>query len=132
MEAGRGWAKYQNSNVEGTVRPSCSRSSPTCDRYGCAAAGDREAALLGLAILSAGGRYGLHMNHAALMRQRHDLRSVWMLIGEWLGSHPPLSKRLWALASDLDATDTAPVGSRLRELRVALALVLVVVVGAGA
>ena len=104
----------------------------TCDRYGCAAAGDREAALLGLAILSAGGRYGPHMNHAALMRQRHDLRSVWMLIGEWLGSHPPLSKRLWALASDLDATDTAPVGSRLRELRVALALVLVVVVGAGA
>jgi len=104
----------------------------TCDRYGCAAAGDREAALLGLAILSAGGRYGPHMNHAALMRQRHDLRSVWMLIGEWLGSHPPLSKRLWALASDLDATDTAPVGSRLRELRVALALVFVVVVGAGA
>src|SRR2546430_10977084 len=89
MQAGRGWTTFQNSNIETTVRPSFSRSSPTCDRYGCAAAGDREAALLGLAILSAGGRYGLHVNHAALMRQRHDLRSVWMLIGEWLGSHPP-------------------------------------------
>jgi Zn-dependent protease with chaperone function len=104
----------------------------TCDRYGCSAAGDRDAALLGLAILAAGGRYGPHVNHAALMRQRHDLRSLWMLIGEWLGSHPPLSRRVWALASELDATVTAPARYRLRELRVALALVVVIVIGAGA
>jgi Peptidase family M48 len=104
----------------------------TCDRYGWAAAADRDGALLGLAILSAGGRYGPHVNHAALMRQRHDLRSVWMLVGEWLGSHPPLSKRLWALAPELEATATAPARSRLRTLRAALAVVVVIVIGAGA
>jgi Zn-dependent protease with chaperone function len=103
----------------------------TCDRYGCAAAGDRDAALLGLAILSAGGRYGPHVNHAALIRQRHDLRSVWMLIGEWLGSHPPLSKRVWAIAPELEAVGTPAVRSRLRGLRLAFAAVVVVVVGAG-
>jgi hypothetical protein len=102
----------------------------TCDRYGCSAAGDHDAALRGLAILSAGGKYGPHVNHAALMRQRHELRSLWMLIGEWLGSHPPLSKRVWALAPDLDATDTVPVQSRLRHVRVAAALLIVIVVGA--
>ena len=104
----------------------------TCDRYGCAAAGDRDAALLGLAILSAGGRYGPHVNHAALIRQRHDLRSAWLLIGEWLGSHPPLSKRAWALAPELEATAAAPVRFRLRRLRAALAVVVVVVAGTGA
>ena len=104
----------------------------TCDRYGFAAAGDRDAALRGLAILAAGGRYGPHVNLTALIRQRHDLRSVWLLIGEWLGSHPPLSKRVWALAPELDAADTVPAQYRLRQLRVALALVVVILVGAGA
>src|SRR4051812_33028767 len=66
------------------------------------------------------------------MRQRHDLRSLWMLIGEWLGSHPPLSKRAWALVPHLDATDTVPVRSRLRLARVAVALLIVIVVGATA
>jgi Zn-dependent protease with chaperone function len=104
----------------------------TCDRYGRAAAGDRDAALLGLAILSAGGRYGPQVNRAALMRQRHDLRSAWMLIGEWLGSHPPLSKRLWALAPELEAEAAAPIRFRLRGLRAALAVVVVIVAGTGA
>ena len=104
----------------------------TCDRYGCAAAGDRDGALLGLAILSAGGRFGPHVNHAALMCQRHDLRSVWMLIGEWLGSHPPVSKRLWALAPELEATGAVSARSRLRGLRLVFAAVVVVVIGAGA
>ena len=104
----------------------------TCDRYGCAAAGDRDAALLGLAILSAGGRFAPHVNTAALMRQRHDLRGLWMLIGEWLGSHPPLSKRAWALAPDLEASVAAPVRSRLRAVRAAVAVLVVVVAGAAA
>ena len=103
----------------------------TCDRYGCAAAGDRDAALLGLAILSAGGRYGPQVNRAALMRQRHDLRSAWMLIGEWLGSHPPLSKRLWALAPELGPKPRRR-SVRLRGLRAALAVVVVIVAGTGA
>jgi hypothetical protein len=72
------------------------------------------------------------VNHAAFMRQRHDLRSAWMLIGEWLGSHPPLSKRTWALAPELEAAVTAPARSRLRGLRAAFAVVVVVVAGTGA
>jgi len=104
----------------------------TCDRYGGAAAGDRDAALLGLAILSAGGKYGPQVNRAALMRQRHDLRGAWMLIGEWLGSHPPLAKRLWALAPELEAEATASVPFRLGGLRAALAVVVVIVGGTGA
>jgi hypothetical protein len=104
----------------------------TCDRYGCAAAGDRDGALLGLAILSAGGRYGPLVNRTALMRQRRDLRSAWMLVGEWLGSHPPLSKRVWALAPDLEAAGPVPGRAAVRALRVAFAVGVVVVVGAGA
>lgn len=55
-----------------------------------------------------------------------------MLIGEWLGSHPPLSKRIWALAPDLEAAQ--PIASRtpLRATRVAVALIVVVIVGAAA
>jgi Zn-dependent protease with chaperone function len=105
----------------------------TCDRYGCAAAGKSEGALLGLAILSAGGKYGPLVNRTALVRQRRDLRSAWMLVGEWLGSHPPLSKRIWALAPQLDAA-ASPVPGRtaVLVLRVAFAVGVVVVVGVAA
>src|SRR5262249_50813733 len=75
----------------------------TCDRYGSAAAGDPDGALLGLTILSAGGRYGPLVTRAALVEQRRDLASAWMHLGEWLGSHPPLSRRLCALAPELAA-----------------------------
>jgi Zn-dependent protease with chaperone function len=104
----------------------------TCDRYGCTAAGDRDGALLGLAILAAGGRYGPLVNRAALAGQRRDLRSAWMVVGEWLGSHPPLSKRLTALAPELDVSHAAPALTALRGLRVAFAVGVVVVVGVGA
>jgi Zn-dependent protease with chaperone function len=104
----------------------------TCDRYGCAAAGDREGALAGLTILSAGGRYGPLVNRAALMNQRRDLSGAWMVVGEWLGSHPPLSKRVWALAPDLEAAGAVPRRTALRGVRVALAAGVVLVVGVGA
>jgi len=101
----------------------------TCDRYGCAAATDRDGALLGLAILSAGGRYGPLVNRAALAQQRCNLRSGWMLVGEWLGSHPPLSKRLIALAPELEIPLREPAQSAMRWLRSAFALVVVMIVG---
>lgn len=100
----------------------------TCDRYGCAAAGDREGALAGLAILSAGGRYGPFVNRGALARQRHDLRTGWMLLGEWLGSHPPLSKRVWALAPELEQAVVPAAPARLLALRTAFACVLVIAI----
>ena len=69
----------------------------TCDRYGLAGAGDRDGALLGLCILAAGARHGASVNHQALARQRGDLNTGWMTLGEWLSSHPPLAKRVAAL-----------------------------------
>jgi Zn-dependent protease with chaperone function len=104
----------------------------TCDRYGFAAAGDRDGALTGLAILAAGPKYGPQVNIGALMRQRHDLRSAWMMIGEWLGSHPPLSKRVWALAPDLEAPGAVRGQASLFGLRIAFAAIVVVVIGTGA
>lgn len=106
----------------------------TCDRYGMAAAGEVDGALLGLAILAAGGKYGPLVNRAHLSAQRLDLRGSWLLLGEWLGSHPPLSKRVFALAPDLESgsVGTSRVRSALLPLRVAAAAVIVVVAAGAA
>lgn len=69
----------------------------TCDRYGLAGAGDRAGALLGLTILAAGGKYGPRVNQQLLARQREDINTGWLTIGEWLSTHPPLARRLAAL-----------------------------------
>ena len=69
----------------------------TCDRYGAAAAGNQEGALLGLAILSAGGSYGRRVDLRAFARQREGLNTGWMVLAEWLATHPPLAKRVVAL-----------------------------------
>jgi len=75
----------------------------TCDRYGMAGAGRRESALLGLAILAAGGTHGPRVNREVLVRQREQLNTGWMRIGEWLSTHPPLVSRMAALDPALDA-----------------------------
>ena len=74
----------------------------TCDRYGLAGAGRRESALLGLTILAAGGKHARHVNREAMVRQRQQLNTGWMRIGEWLSTHPPLTDRMAALDPALD------------------------------
>ena len=98
----------------------------TCDRYGRAAAGDEESALLGLTILAAGRRFAPHVNRAALARQHQQIAGGWMIVGEWLGTHPPLSKRLMALAPQLAP---APSTVRLRRARPVFAAIVVFLVG---
>src|SRR5947209_6861842 len=71
-------------------------------------------------------------SRAALIAQRRDLRGSWMMVGEWLGSHPPLTKRLWALAPDLDEPQPVKARAASRALRVAFAVSVVVVVGVAA
>src|SRR5687768_11851073 len=66
----------------------------TCDRYGVAGAADREASVLGLTILAAGGTLGRRVNPRSLVTQRSSLETGWMTIGEWLSTHPPLVKRI--------------------------------------
>jgi hypothetical protein len=99
-----------------------------------AAAGDPEGALLGLAILSAGGKYGPLVNRAQLAAQRRDMRSASMLIGEWLGSHPPLCRRVFALAPALEAGEPrhSPIRSVFLPFRVAAAAIMVVVAAGAA
>lgn len=66
----------------------------TCDRYGLAGAGDREAAVFGLTVLAAGGRYARRMNRRAFAGQQAELHTGLMTLGEWFSTHPPLVKRL--------------------------------------
>jgi Zn-dependent protease with chaperone function len=66
----------------------------TCDRYGAAAAGTSDGAVLGLSILAAGGRLGRRLDRRALVTQRAALNTGWMTLGEWLSTHPPLVKRI--------------------------------------
>lgn len=75
----------------------------TCDRYGLAGAGSADGALLGLAILSAGGKHGPLVNRRVFVAQRAALNTGWMTLGEWLGTHPPLAKRMIALDPALAA-----------------------------
>jgi Zn-dependent protease with chaperone function len=72
----------------------------TCDRYGRAAAGDEEGALLGLTILAAGGKYGPLVDRRVFARQHAESR-MWMLLGQCMSTHPPISKRLIALKPDI-------------------------------
>lgn len=97
----------------------------TCDRFGLAGAGNTGDAAVGLAILSAGARFGPDVNLRAFVRQRADMNTGLMTIGEWLMSHPPLSKRVAAIAPDLDRARFHPTRGRV----MALVLLLVAAVG---
>jgi Zn-dependent protease with chaperone function len=66
----------------------------TCDRYGVAGAGSRDAAVLGMMILAGGPRYGRRADRAVFARQAVQLNTGWMTLGYWLASHPPLVHRI--------------------------------------
>ena len=102
----------------------------TCDRYGRAAAGDEEGALLGLTILAAGGTYGPLVDRGLFARQHAELSRSWMLLGQCMSTHPPLSKRLIALRPNILG---APVAERgvmawMRPVFAAVIVMLVVAV----
>lgn len=101
----------------------------TCDRYGLAGAGNTHGALLGLTILAAGGKHAPLVNQQALARQREDLNTGWLTIGEWLAGHPPLSKRLAALEPALLTGVHDSYAGRLRALAIVGTLGLLVVGG---
>lgn len=69
----------------------------TCDRYGYLTSSNQENSLLGLCILAAGPKHAVLLNRKEFAAQRCDLDTVFMRLGEWLASHPPLSIRLAAL-----------------------------------
>jgi len=66
----------------------------TADRYGASICSDPSAAVRGLAILAAGPTQAKSLNLPAMMRQRHDLNTVLMMLGRWMASHPPIVDRI--------------------------------------
>ncbi|MDT8367906.1 MAG: M48 family metallopeptidase [Longimicrobiales bacterium] len=95
----------------------------TCDRYGAAGAGDLAAARLGLVILSAGPQLAPRVDQGEFVRQRADMNTGLMTIGEWFGSHPPLSKRIAAIDPGVDETAYSPTKGRL------IAVTMLILVG---
>ena len=73
----------------------------TCDRYGFAASSDPNRSLDGLCILAAGPKFVSVVNREAFVAQRGDLDTAFMTLGQWFGTHPPLAKRVAALAPSL-------------------------------
>lgn len=70
----------------------------TCDRYGRVASGSQQGAELGLIILAAGGKLARSVNRASFVAQQNELEGFWMMFANLLASHPPLTKRVAALA----------------------------------
>jgi len=97
----------------------------TCDRFGAAGAGNVRDATLGLAILSAGPKFGPDVNLDAFARQRTDTNTGLMTIGEWFSSHPPLSKRVVAIDPSVTRDRFHPTRGRA----MALAILAAVAVG---
>jgi Zn-dependent protease with chaperone function len=85
----------------------------TCDRWGAALCGDRRGAVHGLTILAAGGAHSAQVNLDAFARQRRDLDTGWMTLGQWLSTYPILSKRVVAiepqLAGGVDGAGRGPI-----------------------
>jgi Zn-dependent protease with chaperone function len=103
----------------------------TCDRYGAALCGDPKGALLGLAILAAGGAHGPRVNLAAFTRQREQLDTGFMTLAKWLGTHPPLCDRVAALEPSLAIGVKPYFKGPLRVVAGVAVLFLVGAIGAG-
>jgi Zn-dependent protease with chaperone function len=73
----------------------------TCDRYGFQASADPNRSLDGLCILAAGPQFASYVNKQAFVAQHEDLNTVFMKLGKWFATHPPLSQRVAALAPGL-------------------------------
>ena len=103
----------------------------TCDRYGVAAAGNTPDALRGLAILAAGPRYGTKVDLRVFTNQRADLNTGLMMLAEWMGTHPPLSKRIAVLNPEYAQAGFSSAAGMARAVVIVL-LAFVVVGGATA
>lgn len=99
----------------------------TCDRFGLEGAGSTQDAILGLTILAAGPKFGPQVNLQAFGRQRADMNTGLMKIGEWFGSHPPMSRRVVALDPLLGQKQFRPAAGRT----MALAILAVLFLGVG-
>jgi Zn-dependent protease with chaperone function len=104
----------------------------TCDRYGFLASDDPDLSLDGLCILAAGPQFASAVNRKAFAAQDRDLNTVFMKLGEWFSTHPPLALRMAALAPNLrPAAGASSLSANLGALAIAV-LVVVIPIGASA
>ena len=75
----------------------------TCDRYGAVLCGSKSDAALGLTILAAGAKYAPQVNQGAFMDQIADMNSMFMTLGYYLSSYPPLCERVAMVGTYLDS-----------------------------
>lgn len=115
----------------------------SCDRAGTVAAQRPDAAVRGLLVLAAGGRYAKQINVEAFLEQRLETGNFWAGVVELGMSHPYLPKRVGALLADTRPEVAVPVVERNPLAYVAApffgagavgagAMALVMVVGMGA
>jgi Zn-dependent protease with chaperone function len=97
----------------------------TSDRFGFAASANSDRSLDGLCILAAGGESGPKVNRRALVAQRADLNTVWMKIGHWLSSHPPIAHRLAELEPSLATGKLGGAGAAFGAVLVLVSILLV-------
>jgi hypothetical protein len=72
--------------------------------------------VLGLTILSVGGRFAHQIDRRLLMSQRSALNTGWMTLGEWLSTHPPLVKRIAQVDPSLQDTSVDGTPGVIRAL----------------
>ena len=89
----------------------------TCDRFGFQAPSDPNRSLDGLCILAAGPQFVPMVNRQEFAAQSLDLNTVFMKLGGWFATHPPLAQRIAALdpslAPKVPASTTATMGALL-------------------
>ena len=73
----------------------------TCDLYGKQSCADHSKCIDGLCLLAAGPHFVSKINSQEFVNQIKDLNSVFMKLGSWFESHPPLSRRAAALMPEL-------------------------------
>lgn len=104
----------------------------SCDRAGTVAAQRPEAAVRGLLVLAAGGRYAKQINVEAFLEQRLETGNFWAGVVELGMSHPYLPKRVGALLADTRPEVAVPVVERNPMAYVAAPFFGAGAVGAGA
>lgn len=104
----------------------------TCDRFGAMLCGDREGALVGLAILAAGKHHGPHVDLSRFAAQRAALNTGWMTLGRWLATHPPLCDRVAALEPALASSAVSYGRGRWRAALLLAGVLVLPAAGMGA
>jgi Zn-dependent protease with chaperone function len=94
----------------------------TCDRFGFQAPSNPNRSLDGLCILAAGPQFVPMVDRREFAAQGQDLNTVFMKLGGWFASHPPLAQRLAALEPSLAPKVPAPMTATMGALLVAFAL----------